>query len=136
MQVTPYLDFGGRCEEAIEFYKKSLDAKVGMMMRFKESPDKNMCAPGSEDKIMHAALRIGDSEVFASDGPMQGKPEFKGIALAIGATNVADAERMFNALAAGGKVNVPLSKTFFAERFGMVADKFGGGWLTMAGPTN
>jgi PhnB protein len=136
MQVTPYLTFEGRCEEAIEFYKKALDAKVDMMMRFGEAPDKSMVTPGSENKIMHAALRIGDAEVFASDGRSQGKTEFKGIALAIGANDEAAAERMFNALADGGQVQMPLTKTFFAKSFGMVADKFGVGWMIMAGPTN
>jgi PhnB protein len=132
MQVTPYLDFGGRCEEAIEFYKKALGAQVNMMMRFGEAPDKSMVSPGSENKIMHVAMRIGDNEVMASDGRNQGKPEFKGIALALSAKDKADAERMFKALAEGGEVHMPLTQTFFSPSFGMLADKFGVGWLIMA----
>lgn len=132
MQVTPYLDFGGRCEEAINFYQKALGAQVNMMMRFGEAPDKSMISPGSENKIMHVSMRIGDNEVMASDGRNQGKTEFKGIALALSAKDEADAERMFKALADGGQVHMPLTQTFFSPSFGMLADKFGVGWMIMA----
>jgi PhnB protein len=134
MQVESYLFFDGRCEEAIEFYKKTLGAKVEMMMRFKDSPEPpnpGMTPPGSENKIMHASLHIGDARVLASDGNCAGKPQFQGFALAITANSEADAERMFNALADGGKVQMPLTKTFFSPRFGMVADRFGVGWMIL-----
>jgi PhnB protein len=134
MQVTPYLFFDGRCEEAIEFYKKAVGAQVGMMMRFKESPEPpqpGMCAPGSENKIMHSCLRIGDTAVMASDGRAQGKPEFKGFTLSLNAKDEAEAERLFKALSDGGQVHMPLAKTFFAKSFGMVADKFGVGWMVL-----
>ena len=137
MQVQPYLFFDGRCEEAIEFYKKALGAKIEMMMRFKESPEPpppDMCPPGSEDKIMHSALRIGDTTVMASDGRAQGKPKFEGFALSINAKDEAEADRTFAALAEGGKVQMPLEKTFFAKRFGMVADRFGVGWMIIVEP--
>jgi PhnB protein len=132
MKVEPYLFFDGRCEEAIEFYKKALDAEVVMMMRFKESPEKpspDHAAPGSDDKIMHASLRIGDTEVMASDGYAKGKPEFKGVSLSLSAANEAEADRLFNALCEGGQVQMPIGKTFFSPRFGMVADKFGVSWM-------
>jgi PhnB protein len=137
MQVQPYLMFDGRCEEAIELYKKTLGAKVEMLMRFKESPEPpppGCMAPGSDDKVMHACLRIGDTAVMASDGTCGGKPSFQGFSLSITAPNEADADRMFNALADGGQVQMPLAKTFFSPRFGMVADRFGVSWMVIVEP--
>ena len=132
MAVTPYLFFDGRCEEAIDFYKKTIGAEVGMMMRFKESPQPpppGQVPPGSENKIMHACLRINGAPVMASDGCAQGKPKFEGFSLSVDARDEAEADRMFAALAEGGQVRMPLGKTFFAKRFGMVADRFGVGWM-------
>jgi PhnB protein len=134
MQVQPYLFLDGRCEEAIEFYKKTLGAKVEMMMRFKESPDPmppGMIPPGSENKIMHSALKIGDTTVMASDGRCQGKPAFQGFSLSITAKNEAEADKLFAALGDGGQVQMPMNKTFFSPRFGMVADRFGVGWMVI-----
>jgi PhnB protein len=131
MHVQSYLFFNGRCEEAIEFYKKTLGAKVEMMMRFKEAPGDHKCSPGTEDKIMHSCLRIGDTAVMASDGMAQGQPEFKGFSLTINAKDVAEAERLFGALGEGGEVRQPLIQTFFSPRFGMLADKFGVGWMVI-----
>jgi PhnB protein len=132
MQVQPYLSFEGRCDEAIEFYKKAIGAKVDMLMRFKEAPDQSMVSPGSGDKVMHAALRAGDTQLLMSDGRCTGSPNFSGIALALSAASDADADRIFNALAEGGKVNMPMATTFFASRFGMCADKFGVGWMVLS----
>lgn len=131
MQVQPYLFFDGRCDEAIEFYKKALGAEVGMLMRWKDSPDKSMCTPGNENKVMHSSLQIGETRVMASDGRNTGNPKFEGFALSINAKDEADADRKFNALADGGSVTMPLSKTFFSPRFGMVADKFGVHWMVI-----
>jgi PhnB protein len=133
-QVQPYLFFDGRCEEAIEFYKSALGAKVDMLMRFKDSPEPvppGMCPPGSDNKVMHAALRIGDTVVMASDGMAGGKPEFKGFSLSVNAANEAEADKVFGALGKGGKVTMPLGKTFYSPRFGMVTDKFGVGWMVI-----
>ena len=130
MQVQSYLIFNGRCEEAIEFYKKALGAKVEMMMRFKEVPE-GQCAPGSEDKIMHSSFRIGDTTVMASDGMMQGKPEFKGISLTLNPKTEAEAERLFGSLSEGGQVQQPLIKTFFSPKFGVLSDKFGVSWMVV-----
>ena len=129
---TPYLFFDGRCEEAIDFYKKALGAEVKMMMRFKDSPEPpppGRVAPGSDNKIMHSCLRISGEDVMASDGCAQGKPKFEGFSLSINAKNEAEADRVFKALADRGEVRMPLGKTFFAKRFGMVADRFGVGWI-------
>lgn len=135
MNVQPYLAFEGRCDEAIEFYKTAIDAKVDMLMRFKDAPDQSMVSPANKDKVMHAALRAGDTQLLMSDGRCTGNPNFSGIALALSTSTDADAERMFNALADGGKVNMPMTKTFFASRFGMLADKFGVGWMVLS-PAN
>jgi PhnB protein len=129
MQVQPYLSFEGRCEEAINFYKTAVGAKVIMMMRFKEAPDQSMMTPGTEDKVLHAALQMGDSTVLASDGQCMGKAVFQGITLSLTASNDAEAKRLFDALANGGNVQMPLAKTFFASSFGILADKFGVGWM-------
>ncbi|HXF53742.1 MAG TPA: SRPBCC domain-containing protein [Hyphomicrobiaceae bacterium] len=137
--LTPYLFFDGRCEEALEFYRKALGAEIGMMMRFRESPDPpppDKVSPGSENKIMHAAFRIGGATVMASDGFSGGNPRFEGFSLSISAENRADAKRKFDALAEGGKVQMPLGETFFAECFGMVSDRFGVSWMILAGPKN
>jgi PhnB protein len=137
MQVQPYLFFDGRCDEAIDFYKQTLGAKVDMLMRFKESPvptDPNMCAPGSGDKVMHASFHIGEARVMASDGRNNGNPKFEGFALSINAKDEADADRKFNALSAGGSVTMPMTKTFFSPRFGMCADKFGVQWMIIVEP--
>jgi len=131
MHVQPYLDFNGRCDEALEFYKKVVGAEVAMLMRWKDSPDKSMCTAENADKVMHSQFQIGDSTIMASDGRCTGKPNFHGIALTISAHTEAEAEKLFNGLAAGGQVTMPLAKTFFSPKFGMVADKFGVGWMVL-----
>jgi PhnB protein len=137
MQVQPYLFFDGRCEEAIEFYRKAVGAEVTMQMRYKESPEPHqpgMIPPGAENKIMHANLRIGDTQVMASDGHCLGKPNFQGFALTLSVANEAEADRSFAALSDGGQVRMPLAKTFYSPRFGMVADRFGVLWMVLAAP--
>ena len=131
MHVQPYLMFDGRCEEAIDFYKKAIGAETEMLMRWKDSPEKSTCSPGNEEKVMHAQFKVGDTTVMASDGRNTGHPEFKGFALTLNAKNEAEADRLFNALADGGQVQMPMAKTFFSPRFGMVADKFGVGWMVI-----
>jgi PhnB protein len=132
MQVQSYLFFNGRCEEAVEFYKKALGAKVEMLMRFKEAPDSpppGMLPPGSDNKVMHASLRIGDTVVMASDGECTGNQNFQGFSLSLAVTKEAEADRLFAALADGGQVQMPLGKTFWSPRFGMLTDRFGVGWM-------
>jgi PhnB protein len=133
MDVNPYLMFDGRTEEALEFYKKALGAEVTGLMRFKENPDPKYNPPNSDDKVMHAAFKVGNQMLMASDGDCSGKGDFKGISLTLTVDSPADADKYFNALSEGGKVNMPLAKTFFSERFGMVADKFGVNWMVLAG---
>jgi PhnB protein len=131
MQIQPYLFFDGRCEEALNYYRRALGAEIQTIMRYKESPDSSGTPPGAGDKVMHAAFKIGDTQILASDGNNTGKPKFEGISLAIDPATVKDADRIFAALADGGQVRLPLTPTFFAERFGMVADRFGISWMIM-----
>jgi PhnB protein len=131
VRVQPYLDFNGRCDEALQFYKNAIDADVGMVMRFKDAPDKSMVSPGSENKVMHSQFTVGDTTIMASDGRNTGKPDFHGIMLSISVDSEAKADKLFNGLAEGGKVTMPMGKTFFSPRFGMVADKFGVGWMIL-----
>jgi len=135
MIVESYLFFNGRCEEAIEFYKKALAAEVLMLMRFKDQPPakSGTCGPppGAELKIMHAALRIGETTVMMSDGRCEGEPKFEGIALSLAVANDAQAAKAFNALSEGGKVVMPLGKTFYSSSFGMVNDRFGVMWMVI-----
>ena len=133
MNVQPYLFFDGRCDEALEFYKKAIGAKVGMLMRWKDSPDKSMCTPSNADKVMHAQVQIGDTTVMASDGRNTGHPKFEGFALTIVANSEAEADTLFGALSDGGQVTMPIGKTFFSPRFGMLADKFGVHWMILVG---
>jgi PhnB protein len=138
MKVQPYLFFDGRCEEALDFYKRALGAEVLMLMRFNEAPDPpppDMIAPGSANKVMHASMRIGETEVMASDGHCKGQPVFQGVALSLSAASEAEADRLFNALSEGGQVQMPIGKTFFSPRFGMVADRFGVSWMVVTTPT-
>jgi len=138
--VQPYLFFEGRCEEALEFYRKTLGAEVTMMMRFKdtpESPDPSGGCGGAMpagDKVMHADFRIGTSTLMASDGNCGGKQSFQGISLSYSAATEAEADKAFAALAEGGEIQMPMMKTFFSPRFGMVADKFGVSWMVIVPP--
>jgi len=138
MQVQPYLDFNGRCEEALEFYQKALGAKVETLMRFSDAPpDAPRPSEGcggammSPDKVMHSAFRLGDSLLMATDGMAQGQSEFKGISLTLPLKDEAEVKRLFAALSDGGQVQMPLAKTFFSPSFGMVADRFGVSWMLL-----
>jgi PhnB protein len=136
--IKPYLFFNGSCEEAIEFYRKTLGAEVEMMMRFKESPEQQSpgaVPPGVENKIMHSSFRIGQTTVMASDGDSTEQPSFQGFSLSLSMPNEAEVDRAFNALADGGQVKLPLTKTFFSPRFGMVEDRFGVGWMISVAPS-
>lgn len=135
MNVQPYLFFDGRCDEALAFYRDALGAEVTALTRWKDSPEPaapGMSPPNSDDKVMHASFRVGDSTVMASDGRCLGRPSFEGFALALTVADEAEAERLFAALAEGGQVRMPLARTFFSPWFGMVADRFGVGWMVIA----
>jgi len=136
--ITPYLFFGGRCEEAIEFYRKALGAEVEMLMRYSESPEPappGMLQAGFENKVMHASFRIRGIPVMASDG-CDDKSKSEGCRLAFSLPNEAEAHRTFDALTAGGSVQMPLTKTFWSPCFGMLTDRFGLGWMIMVNPAS
>lgn len=139
MHINPYLIFNGRCDEALDFYGAKVGAKIEQLMRFKDNPDNpppDKVPPGSADKVMHAAMKIGDSDIFLADGwEYGGQPKFDGFALTISVPDAAEADRVFNALLDGGKVTMPIGKTFFSSRFGMLQDKFGVGWMVIAPAT-
>ena len=140
MKVESYLMFEGRCDEALEFYRHALGAQVTMLMRYKDNPEPAAgegCADGSgpgptPEMVMHASFTVGDTQIMASDGMGSGHASFQGISLALSPANAADAKRYFDALADGGKVQIPLTKTFFSQAFGMVADRFGVPWMVVA----
>jgi PhnB protein len=133
MKVNAYLSFDGRTEEALDFYKKAVGAEVLMLMRFKDAPPQPAaegCAtPGTENKVMHASFRVGDSLLMASDGSCTGQTKFSGVSLALETANDDEAKRAFAALGQGGQVYQPLISTFFSSQFGIVADKFGLTWM-------
>ena len=145
MQVQPYLSFEGRAEEALDFYAKAIGAKVGVKMRFKEAPPMEASENGCDDmggppvhsaeKIMHSEFRVGDSLIMATDGMCSGKTNFTGVSLALQVKDDAEAKKVFDALAKDGQIQQPLIKTFFATSFGMVADRFGVGWMVVAAAT-
>jgi PhnB protein len=138
MLIQPYLFFDGRCEEALDFYRKALSAEVEMMLRFKDSPEppsgEGCATPSDPEKVMHSSFRIGETVVMASDGHCGGNPEFKGVSLSLTVADKAAADRAFTVLADGGQVQMPLGETFFSPAFGMVADRFGVSWMIMATP--
>jgi PhnB protein len=132
MQVQSYLNFDGRCEEALEFYRKAIGAEVTALMRFQDSPEPcapDMVPPDTENKVMHSTFRVGDTVVMASDCHCKGQPKFDGFSLALSPSTTADAERLFAALAEGGQVQMPLAKTFWSPSFGVVSDRFGVSWM-------
>lgn len=133
--VQPYLFFGGQCEEALEFYRTALGAEVQMLMRYRESPEPHPSLPSCfGDKVMHASVRIGETTVMASDGMCDGKPNFEGFSLSVVVPDEAEAARVFAALAEGGLVTMPLEKTFWSPKFGMLSDRFGVGWMVSVAP--
>lgn len=132
--IQPYLFFRGRCEEAVEYYKATLGAEVVIMMRFKDNPEKpdhKDCPADIDDRIMHACLRIADAELMMSDGMKTAPLDFECMSLSLTVASEAECDRIFNALAADGAVQMPLGPTFFAKRFGAVADNLGVSWMIL-----
>ena len=129
--------FRGRCEEAIAYYKTKLDAEVLMQMRFKDNPEKPSAdkVPREFDqRIMHACVRIAGAELFMSDGMRSGPTDFDCVSLSLNLPTETEAHRIFNALAADGKITMPIGKTFFAQCFGGVTDRFGVQWMVIVQP--
>jgi len=135
MNIQPYLFFDGRSDEAIAFYREALGAEVLTLKRYSDAPEPATCPDGSSppaDKVMHATLQIGEAQIMLSDGFAKGQPEFKGVSLSLLAADDAQVRRLFDALAVGGQVQMPLAPTFFSSSFGMVTDRFGVAWMVLA----
>ncbi len=135
MAVLAYLDFDGKCEEALQFYCQTFGAEIKALMRFEQSPEpapEGMMPPNTGHKVMHSELKIGDSVVMASDCHCSGNPKFQGISLTYSSPSTATIEKVFAGLSAGGKVEMPLSKTFWSPLFGTVTDRYGVTWMVMA----
>ncbi len=134
VEVQNYLFFSGRCDEALAFYKEHLSADVKFMIRFNESPEpmpEGVLQPGFENKVMHAEFSLGNVRVMASDG-CNDVEKFSGFRIALSVPTEEETRRIFNALASeGGKVDMPLMKTFWSPLYGQVTDKFGVGWMVM-----
>ncbi|MGQ0502983.1 MAG: VOC family protein [Panacagrimonas sp.] len=136
MQVQAYLFFDGRCEEALNYYRTALGAEIGMLMRFKDSPEpcESGMPPGNENKVMHASFKLGETEIMASDGCSDGAITFQGFSLSLNLKDEAQAQKCFAALADGGEVRMALGKTFWSPCFGMLADRFGVAWMVNVVP--
>ncbi|MFV0549049.1 MAG: VOC family protein [Limnobaculum xujianqingii] len=135
MEVQPYLFFAGNCEEALQFYQRSIGARITLIMRYSESPDALLTPVPDEwkDKIMHANVNVGHTQFMASDGQCDRMhPEFNGFSLSLKADSKTDAERLFKSLSSGGKVNLPFQRTFWSSGFGMLTDRYGVGWMIMS----
>lgn len=134
--IQPYLFFGGRCDEALDFYRSALGATIDIVMRFKDSPDPlppGMLQPGFENKVMHTCFRVGNNAIMASDGCKEGS-NFSGFSLSLSVQTEAEADRVFALLAEGGQIQMPLCKTFWSPRFGMLTDRFGVAWMVLTLP--
>ena len=131
MFVQPYLFFEGRADEALAFYQDAVGATLEMLMRYKESPDKSNLPPNSEEKVMHMAFRVGDTVLLGSDGMCSARTNFQGFSLTLSAATAEEAESVFSKLSEGGQITMPLTKTFFSPRFGMLTDRFGLGWMVL-----
>ena len=129
MKLNPYLMFNGQCETAFKFYEQCLGGKIEAMMTYGESPMADQTSPELLNKIMHVQLTVGDQELMGADSTPEYSEEPKGFSVSLNIDNVAETERIFRTLAENGTVRMPLEKTFWAERFGMLVDQFGTPWM-------
>ena len=128
--LDTYLFFTNNCAQAMRFYERTLGGELERLMTYGESPDPQQCPPGAKDLVMHTALKLGDRRLMASDvPPSMGPKPMAGFALSLGYDSPEEARRIFDALAQGGSVNMPMTKTFWAESFGMLVDQFGTAWM-------
>ena len=133
MQVNPYLFFNGQCEEAFNVYARILGGTIEAMMKHQGTPAEGHVPPEWGDKIMHASLRVGEGVIMASDDPSEHFRQPQGFYVSLHFTDVAEAERVYNALAENGKINMPFEETFWAVRFGVLVDRFGIPWMINVG---
>jgi PhnB protein len=131
--LDSYIFFDGNCAEAMRFYEANLGGKLEALMTYDQSPDPAQCPPGSAGRVMHASLKMGDRSLMASDSPAGMHQPMAGFALSLAYDTAAEANRIFDMLAAGGQVIMPMQKTFYAETFGMLNDRFGTPWMVGGG---
>ncbi|HKA33871.1 MAG TPA: glyoxalase/bleomycin resistance/extradiol dioxygenase family protein [Candidatus Binatia bacterium] len=129
MQLGPYLTFKGDCEAAFKFYEKCLGGKIEALVPHTGTPAEQQVPPEWRNKILHARLTVGDDVLMGSDAPPDRYEKPKGFSVTLDVDKPADAERMFKALSEKGNVTMPIQKTFWAERFGMLVDRFGTPWM-------
>ncbi|MFI5093961.1 MAG: VOC family protein [Candidatus Acidiferrales bacterium] len=130
MQLNPYLLFNGQCEEAFKFYEKCLGGKIEMLSTFGDSPMAKQVPPEWYGKVMHASLKLGDGMILmGSDPPPDNYQVPQGFSVSLSVKDPAETERIFNELAQDGKVTMPIQKTFWSPRFGMLVDRFGIPWI-------
>jgi len=129
MQVNPYLHFSGQCAEAFRFYEQVLGGKITFMQTHGESPMRDQTPPDWHDAVMHASLQVGDEVLMGSDAPAEYFEKPQGFSVSLGITDPAEAERIYAALSEGGQVRMELQKTFWAERFAMLVDRYGTPWM-------
>ena len=139
-KLTPYLGFDGQAAEAMLFYEKALGGKIAMTLTYGESPMAEQCSAEHRKRVMHSALSLpGGGLLFAADKPPgtegTGASGFNGIGLALEYDDVAAGEAAFTALAEGGSISMPMAPSFWVERFGMLTDRYGVGWMVNAGPS-
>ena len=131
MKLNTYVNFAGKCDEALHFYEKHLGAKILMKMTFDQMPDPKQSPPGLEKGILHARIQIGDAMLMASDGPLDRVQPMRSAYLTLSVDSTAEAERIYKVLSEGGEVFMPMAETFFAFRFGQLRDKFGANWMVI-----
>jgi PhnB protein len=129
MQIDPHLSFSGNCEEAFKFYEKTFGGKIEFKMTYGESPMAAQTVPEARNDIMHISMRVGNRVLMGADAPPQYQTKAQGFCVCVAADDAAEAERVFNALAEGGQVTMPLAETFWSPRFGMLTDRFGIPWM-------
>jgi len=131
MKANPHLSFSGQCEEAFKYYEKHLGGKITRLATYEGTPAEQHMPPELRKKVIHAQIKIGESTMMGADAPPDRFQPTHGIAVTLEADSQGDAERMFNALADGGSVQMPMDKTFFAAKFGMLRDRFGIPWMVI-----
>lgn len=130
MKAITYLHFSGNCEAALKFYEQAIGAKIRHLFHYRGSPVESQVPAQMKDKVLHAVIDIGEGVLMASDRVGRiGADDMTGFSIVLDATTPEDAERLLAALAAGGRVTMPLQETFWARRFGMVVDSFGVPWM-------
>ena len=131
MKLNPYLNYGGNCKEAFEFYAKNMGGKITAMMTFADQPNPENAPPDWKNKVMYASMSIGQTEIMGSDAPADRFQPMRSVYLSLQVDSTPEAERLYKLLTEGGEIFMPMEETFFAHRFAMLRDKFGTSWMIL-----